>query len=120
MIYKVISPIVATIDGDSLKEAVKNFIKINHNLNINNMIIKDQSTNYEAKIKYYQQDGRNKVGINMFPINSNYLPIANDTFIPNNIIEPNMSIFPLSPLSPLSPNGISSFIPSVVNIPLNL
>jgi hypothetical protein len=119
MIFNVVSPIIATIDGDSLKEAVKNFIKINHSLNITNMIIKDQSNNIEARIKYYQQDGRNKVGINMFPINSNYLPIASNTYIPNNIIQPSMSLWPLSPL-PISPFGLSSFIPSVVKIPLNL
>jgi hypothetical protein len=48
MIFNVVSPIIATIDGDSLKEAVKNFIKINHSLNITNMIIKDQSNNIEG------------------------------------------------------------------------
>ena len=50
MIFNIVSPIVATIDGDSVKDAVKNFIKINHNLNITEMIIKDQSRNIQAKI----------------------------------------------------------------------
>jgi hypothetical protein len=117
MIFNVISPIVTTINGDSMKEAIKNFIKINHNLNITNMIIKDQSHNVEARMKYYQHDGRNKVGINMYPIHTNVLPIANNVFIPNNVIEPSMGLWPLSPMSPLD---MIPFVPSVVNIPLNL
>jgi hypothetical protein len=120
MIFNVISPIVTTINGDSMKEAIKNFIKINHNLNITNMIIKDQSQNVEARMNYYQHDGRNKVGINMYPIHTNVLPIANNVFIPNNVIEPSMNLFPLSPMSPMSPLGMIPFVPSVVNIPLNL
>ena len=54
MIFNVVSPIVATIDGDSLKDAIKNFIKINHNLNITEMIIRDQSNNVRANINYYK------------------------------------------------------------------
>jgi hypothetical protein len=104
MIFNVVSPMVINIDGDSLKDAIKNFIKINHNLNITNMIIKDQSKNIEARIQYYQQDGRNKVGINMFPINSNYLPIATNTYVPTNM---------------RVPHGVMPFIPTVVNIPIN-
>lgn len=116
MIFNVVSPIVTDIYGDSMKEAVKNFIKFNHNLNITNMIIKDQSNNIEARMKYYQQDGRNKVGINMYPVNTNYLPIASNTFIPNNIIQPDMGLWPLSAESPMSPPGMLPFFPTVVNI----
>lgn len=121
MIFNIVSPIVATIDGDSLKDAIKNFIKINHNLNITDMIIRDQSNNIQARIKYYKEDGRNKVGINMFPVGLNYpIPIiTNNTYIPQTIIDPTSSLWPLSPI-PLSPFGLTSFIPSVVKIPTNL
>ena len=121
MIFNVVSPIVATIDGDSLKDAIKNFIKINHNLNITEMIIRDQTNNIQAKIKYYKEDGRNKVGINMFPVGLNYpIPIVtNDTFIPQSVIQPPTNLWPLSPI-PLSPLGFAPFVPSVVKIPTNL
>ena len=120
MIFNVVSPLIATIDGESLKEAIKNFIKINHSLNITNMIIKDQSSNIEAQIKYYQKNGRNKVGINMFPLDANYpIPMVNNMYMPNNIIQSNIDLWPLSPL-PMSPYGLTSFIPTVVKIPTNL
>ena len=119
MIFNVVSPIVATIDGDSLKDAIKNFIKFNHNMNIREMIIRDQSNNVRANINYYKQDGRNKVGINMFPVGLDYpIPIVtNDTYIPPRLIEQPLNLWPLSPI-PLSPYG--PFIPSVINIPTNL
>jgi hypothetical protein len=30
MIFQILSPIVTSIEGDSLKEAIKNFVKVNH------------------------------------------------------------------------------------------
>lgn len=121
MIFNVVSPIVATIDGDSLKDAIKNFIKFNHNLNITEMIIKDQSNNIRANINYYKHDGRNKVGINMFPVGLNYpIPIVtNDTFIPPRLIEQPTNLWPMSPI-PLSPVAFAPFVPSVIKIPTNL
>ena len=82
------------------------------------MIIKDQNRNIQAKIQYYKQDGRNKVGINMFPVGLQYpTPIVtNDTYVPQNIMNISSSGFmPFSPMS-LSPVG-SPFMPTVINIP---
>jgi hypothetical protein len=80
MIYNVIYPIVTTIDGDTFKDAIKNFVKLRYDLNLTNMIIADQSQRMMAKMNYYIHDGRNKVGINMFPVSSNFqIPlITND------------------------------------------
>jgi hypothetical protein len=76
MIYQIVSPIVATIEGDSFKEAIKNYVKFNHNLNIRNLIIKDQSNHaYEAKLRYYMQNERNKVGIDVYPYTNVSYPI---------------------------------------------
>ena len=114
MIFQVIAPFETTIYGDSFKEAIKNFIKINHNLNITEMIIKDQQRNIQAQIKYYEQDGRNKVGINMFPVGLQYpIPVVtNDTYIPPRIVE---SFFPTSPMQI---HTLSlPFIPTVIDIP---
>jgi|UniRef100_A0A6C0ED92 hypothetical protein len=143
MIYQVLSPFASTVNADSFKEAIKNFVKLNHNLNINDLIIKDQSRHMTAKINYYKKDGRNKVGINMYPINNYSLPINSNTYIPTNVImnqamispapmiasmplpiikdepiSPLLSMLPLSPLSPLSSVGSVPFIPSVINIPI--
>jgi hypothetical protein len=68
MIYQIVSPIQATIQGDSFKEAVKNYVKLNHDMNIKNLIIKDQINNaWQAKLRYYMENQRNKVGIDMYP-----------------------------------------------------
>ena len=137
MIYQVVYPIATSIYGDTFKEAIKNYIKLNHNLNINQMVVTDQTNHMQANIKYYQQDGRNRVGINMFPVPNTWPSMMivnnnNDTYIPQNIIQtppiaaamvtssPFLPIqsrvidsgyFPLSPMSPMSP-----FIPLVPRI----
>ena len=78
MIYQIVSPIVATINGDSFKEALKNYIKINHDINIRNLIIKDQANNaYEAKLRYYMQNKINKVGIDVYP----YTNVSNVSYV---------------------------------------
>ena len=130
--FKITYPMESIIYGDSFKEAVKNYIKLNHNLDITRMIIQDKSRNMEAQIKYYQQDGRNKVGINMFPVGYQYpysYPIvSNNTYIPPQLSNPLLnppaflespslvnSLIPLSPT--LSPVLSTPFIPTVINIP---
>lgn len=118
MLFQVIAPFETTIFGDSFKDAIKNYIKLNHNLNITQMIIKDQNRNINAQIQYYKQDGRNKVGINMFPVGLQYpTPIVtNNTYVPPKIVDFGPSgLMPFSPMS-LSPVG-SPFIPTVINIP---
>jgi hypothetical protein len=118
MIFQVVFPFESTIYGDSFKEAVKNFIKLNHNLNITKMIVKDQTRQIEANINYYKEDGRNKVGINMFPVGLQYpIPIVtNDTYVPPKMTD-SVILSPFMPISPLplSPVNIP-FVPTVINI----
>lgn len=117
MIFQVVSPFTASIGGDSFKEAIKNYIKLNRNLNINQMIVTDQTNHIQANIRRYEQDGRNRIGINMYPIST--LPpiiVNNDSqFLPLSPT-PVSSFFPLSISSPMSPIPMP-FIPTVVNIP---
>lgn len=117
MEFKIVYPFESLIYGDSFKEAIKNFIKINHNLNVTKMIITDRSRNMEAQIKYYQEDGRNKVGINMFPVGLNYpVPIVtNDTYIPPRYTD--TLVASVLPMSPMSPIAVAPFFPTVINIP---
>lgn len=119
MIFTVTFPFESVIYGDSFKDAIKNFVKLNHNLNINKMIITDQKRNMEASINYYKEDGRNKVGINMFPVGYPFpTPIVvNDTYVPSRVTD-GIVVNPYLPISPLpiSPVGIP-FVPTVINIP---
>lgn len=122
MIFHVVSPLVATIDGDTFKDAVKNFVKLHHHMSLSEIIIADQlRKNYmKANVNYYYEGNRNKVGINLIPwtVNANgnlipnawpYVPtITYDTteYSPTTYIEaPFMpAIVPLGPLvSPLQP-----------------
>jgi hypothetical protein len=135
MEFKIVYPFESLIYGDSFKEAIKNFIKINHNLQIHKMIITDQNKHIQAQIKYYQQDGRNKVGINMFPTGFNYpVPIQSSYINPliaptytnpliaptytNPLITPTYTNSLLTPMSPISPVLNMPFIPTVINIPI--
>lgn len=120
MIFQIVFPFESTIYGDSFKEAIKHFIKLNHDFNITKMIVKDQSRQIEANLNYYKKDGRNKVGINMFPIDLQYpIPV-----VPQSMVVPD-SISPFLPLSsnrildsPMSVSSITMpFIPTVINIP---
>ena len=112
MEFKIIYPMESIIYGDSFKNAIKTFIKINHNLQISKMIVTDQTRNMQAQIKYYQQDGRNKVGINMFPMGFDQpIPVVtNNTYIPPRYINS-------PPRYINSPMHVMPFIPTVINIP---
>ena len=119
MEFKIVFPFQETIFGDNFKEAVKRYIKLNHNLNISNMIVRDRFNQYDTNIKYYNENGRRKIGINMMPVGLNYpIPVVVNTtpdkpilqrdpelFLPTVISSSNVPLMlpPMSPLSPFSP-----------------
>ena len=115
MIYQIVSPVVATIEGDSFKEAIKNYVKFNHNLNIRNLIVKDQADHaYEAKLRYYMQNHKNKVGIDVYPYTNiaAFNPIMGSVMSP--IINPVMSPIINPIMSPAFNPAMNPFIsPSV-------
>jgi hypothetical protein len=51
MNYQVLSPIPTFITADSFKEAIKNYINMNYNRNINYMIIKSMQEKQEKIFK---------------------------------------------------------------------
>ena len=51
MIYQIVSPVVQTINGDSLKDAIKNFVKINDMYSLNKLIVTDQQNAYYNEFK---------------------------------------------------------------------
>ncbi len=92
MIFQVLSPIVTSIEGDSLKDAIKNFVKVNHAYQFNNFVLADQINKYNANINYYKENNKKKIGINispqktsnsvglnMYPSNSIFQPIYKES-----------------------------------------
>lgn len=66
-VYQVVQPFSYQISGDSLKSAIKSFVKTHRDLNLASIIIADQNKHIEARFKYFLEDGRNKIGINTYP-----------------------------------------------------
>ena len=67
MSFQVVYPLTMAINGDSFKDAVKNFVKLNYELNLASIIITDQSRYMRANLDYYNKDNKDKVGIKLLP-----------------------------------------------------
>lgn len=65
--YQILSPVQVDIMGDSVTDAIKKFIKMNHTLAINNLILQDAGKRMYAKIRYFQNERNHKVGIDVYP-----------------------------------------------------
>jgi len=119
MYYQVISPFYTQIEGDTLAEAIKMFVKVNYNNQIRNMIIADQSNRYNASINYYSKNNKNKIGIEVNKDtgynNKDIGYVGNKdtsyTVYPNNNV--------LQPIYKENDNGTTSEIVSM-GLPLNL
>ena len=116
ILYQVVHPFQYAISADNVNQAIKNFVKIHRDLNIANIIITDQNKHYEAKFKYFLEDGRNKVGINAFPY---YGPIVvGPTYTTYLETLPGATGTPVTPILPTSSNYIWS--PTVPTGPYGL
>lgn len=69
---RLVSPIILTVDADTVNEGIKNFVKLNYNLNLMNLIISDQQRHYRANMRYYKEKNKNKVGIDYYPVSGLY------------------------------------------------
>lgn len=67
MIFQVVHPVAMTIDGDSFKDAVKNFVKLNYDLNLASIILTDQARYMKANLNYFSDANKDKVGIKLIP-----------------------------------------------------
>lgn len=85
MQFKVLYPYPRVIESDSFKEAIKNYIKINHEYNINRLIIADQMKKRQAFIDYYSRKGINKANINISPF---FGPVPTPLAYPNFLVAP--------------------------------
>ena len=66
-VYQVVYPFSYSISADSFNNAIKNFAKLHYDMNLNHVIITDQNKHMQARLKNYTEDGRNLIGINVFP-----------------------------------------------------
>lgn len=110
MKYSIVYPYPALIDADSFKDAIKQYIKVQHNININQMILTDRMNHVNAELNYFKKNNVDKVGINMYPISSNYI-------LSNN--------FKNIPVVPLINNNLKLYVnpaimPSIVDLPSNI
>ena len=67
MLFQVVEPITMSINGDSFKDAVKNFVKINYDLSLSSLILTDQQRYMKANLDFYKKSNKGKVGISLFP-----------------------------------------------------
>ena len=116
MKFSIVYPYTSMIDADSFKEAIKQYVKINRNININQMILTDRMNHVNAELNYYRQNNVDKVGINMYPISSNYniypnimSPVSVQRLLPSSN---NSSIIQVPTFIP------PAFIPRILNIDL--
>ena len=96
MNFNIIHPFVQVINGDSISEAIKTYVKFNYDVNLTNLIIQDREKYFNTKIKHYIHDGRNKVGIDIYPTNPLLIPsmvIQQPSMViqqPSMVIQPNI------------------------------
>jgi hypothetical protein len=116
MLFQVLSPVVSTINADSLNEAIKNYVKFNHNLRINQLLIKDhQNNSYRAKVRYYVEGLTPKVGIDVY---STPTIVSGNTAIPINYGSSiTSSLGGIPPTTVVSPINMSVG-PSTIGIPV--
>ncbi len=117
MPFQVISPMLMNVDGSDFNEAVKNFVKLNRHLHINDLILTDQINNMRANIRYYNRGGRNKAGIRLYPTTDRVITplpgtsmsvISNGTFgfgQPSALVGKNGQIHPIEQVVPLTLDG---------------
>lgn len=133
-VYQVVQPFQYAITADSFKDAIKNFAKIHRDLNLANIIVKDQSKYYEARFNYYFEDGRNKIGISTFPFagpitlgpsyiqyyeslpGTSGIPLTPPMPAGTPVAAITPGILPFSPVVPYTPVGVYTdpFIPTIV------
>jgi hypothetical protein len=116
MSFQIVYPIAMTINAGSFKEAVKQYVKMNYDVNIANIIITDQYRHMKANLKYYNEGPKNKVGISLYPtvwpiVGTNSLAIAQPSWPYSTEIRYDTKEFPKTTFveSPM-------FVPNIVPI----
>ena len=75
--FQVLYPINTVIYGDSYGDAIKNFVKLNYNLQLREIFLADQEQRYKINMKYSKTDTRNRVGFDVFQVPNNFsIPVV--------------------------------------------
>jgi len=82
-LFTVVSPYTVKIDAGNLHDAMKSFVKQYYHLKINDFIVKDYMNHYKANLKYFNRDGRRRVGISINPWTG---PIVPGPLISQNVL----------------------------------
>jgi hypothetical protein len=117
MSFRIIHPVAMPIDGSNFSEAVKNYIKLNRFMNIEQIILSDQYNHMKANVRYYNDNNRRKASIQLMPIN----PAAIPSIIGFRSNDPNARYpggFVVGPSSIGGPAGIVAPAPVMVGGPL--
>ena len=68
MSYQIVYPFSYVINGETMKDAIKNYAKYNYDMNIHKLIVTDKINHMKAKMEYYSDENNNKkVKISMKP-----------------------------------------------------
>ena len=74
MAFNIISPIAMTIDAATFSDAVKKYVRINQEMNIEQIIIADSmKQQMMANIKYYKKNNRRKFHAKLYPYQQNMM-----------------------------------------------
>jgi hypothetical protein len=130
MRFQLLAPIVSYIDGDNLKEAIKIYVKQNYAQQINNLIVADNIKRYNAAVRYYKENAKNKIGLritedvgySMYPSNSFIKPLYKsseyDNGAPPTIVNNMLPLRPIVAVNPYVQGPIVGVNPYVQNTPI--
>ena len=109
--YKIVYPYQTSIYGTNFPDAIKNYVKIQNDRNLTNLIIQNNNLYQQIYINYIKKNGKKLAQINSIPLNPQYplsyylekmgIDSLEDLKPP---IRPNMRLaYPLLALPPLLP-----------------
>ncbi len=70
MSYRIIHPVAMPIDANDFRDAVKKYIKLNHFMNIEQIILSDQYKHMKANVRYYNDNNHRKASVQLVPIDA--------------------------------------------------
>jgi hypothetical protein len=122
MHYQILAPVISKIEGDSLAEAIKMFVKVNYANQFRKLVIADQMNKYNANIEYYKSNNKKKIGISIskdtgytvYPSNNFLQPIykENDNGTTSEIVGMGMPLS-LNHINPINPINMINATPLV-------
>ena len=117
--YKIIYPIQTYINGSNLNNAVKDYVKIQNDINLTKLIIQNENLYNQSIINYIHKNGKKIAHINTIPLNPLY-PLSYYIKEPLNIeqMPERLSYAPLNRthvipvVPPILPPVVAPFVPT--------